>query len=113
MNKNILIQQHLLILMIIKSNLVGIWCDVKNSRWLGPYPHSIEVTAPHVYNKEGTFIMRIKAKDTQDMESDRGTLSITMPKNKAINTPLFLQFLQNFLQNHPLIYQILQRLLKF
>ena len=32
-------------------------------------------------------------------------------KPRVVNTP-FLQFLQNFLQNHPLIYQLLQRFIK-
>ena len=34
-----------------------------------------------------------------------------VPRNRAMQT-LFLQFLQNFLQNHPLLYQLLQRFIR-
>jgi len=37
-------------------------------------------------------------------------VSLSTPRNRAMQTP-FLQFLQNFLENHPILYQLLQQFL--
>jgi len=55
-------------------------------------------------------IDKAKAIDITGAESKWGFLLVTMPRNKAINTPL-LNFLQNFLHGHPTLFLILQRLL--
>jgi len=80
------------------------WGDDSNSGWIGPFESGIKVTEEHTWTKEGTYIIRAKARDIHDAESDWATLSVTMPKNKSyLNTPFL-----NFLQRHPLIYQLLQ-----
>ena len=54
----------------------------------------------------------IKAKDVFDEESDWGTLEVSMPKSKAINTmPLFLRFLENFFERYLNAFPILRQLL--
>ena len=70
-----------------------------------------ELSISHTWETEGTYTIKVKAKDEYGAESGWATLSVSMPRNRAINTP-FMQFLQNFLQNHPLIYQLLQKFLK-
>ena len=86
------------------------WGDDTAEEWIGPYPSGEIVTVKHTWSEEGLYCLRVKAKDNNGLESGWGTLEVTMPKNKAINTP-FLNFLENFLENHPLIYQLLQRVL--
>ncbi len=71
-----------------------------------------EATIGHTWFEQGTYNIMAKARDIYCAESDWGTLTATMPRNQAyINTP-FLNFLQNFLQNHPNLFPILQHLLK-
>ena len=59
-------------------------------------------------DKEGTFKIRVRAKDTFGAFSDWGELSVTMPRNRVVNN-LFLYFLEK----HPILYQLLQRLIGF
>ena len=71
------------------------------------YPSGEPATASHTYGS-GTFVIRVTAIDINQAESDPSTLSVTMPKNKPyINTP-FLQFLQQY----PILYQLLLRFLR-
>ena len=86
------------------------WGDVTFEEWVGPYNSGEEKSISHTWTTEGTYTIKAKAKDIHNAESDWVTLEVSMPKNKAINTQ-FLKFLQNFLENHPLIFQLLQRLL--
>ncbi len=64
--------------------------------------------------KKGTYQIKVKARDIPSFEESEWSepLPVSMPKNKPYTDRPFLQFLQNFLQNHPLIYQLLQRFLR-
>jgi hypothetical protein len=75
------------------------WGDGTNSGWL----------AKHLWNK-GNYEIKVKAKDSHDAESEwSDPLSISMPKNKAINiNSLFLRFLENY----PNLFLILRHILK-
>ena len=83
------------------------WDDGTNSGWTGPYNSGQTVSVSHIWSAQGTYSIKVKAKDTSDLESDwSDPLSISMPKNKAINTP-FLQFLQDHQHMFPLLRQLL------
>jgi len=83
------------------------WCNEGcTSGWQGPYTSGEERVFSHTWDEQGDFTIKVKAKDTYDAESDYGTLDVTMPRTRAIQRPFF-----NFLQNHPILYQLLQRLL--
>lgn len=86
------------------------WGDNTNSDWLGPFMSGEEVMLNHTWEKKGNYNIRAKAKDINDAEGDWGTLEVTMPRNRAINTQL-QQFKQNFILNHPNLLPILQRFL--
>ena len=60
----------------------------------------------HVYLIRGTYTIKAKARDGFGGESDWGTLEVSMPKNKATNTPFI-----RFLENHPNMFPILRCLL--
>ena len=80
------------------------WDDGTNSGWTGPYNSGQTVSVSHIWSAQGTYSIKVKAKDTSDVESDwSDPLSISMPKNKAINTP-FLQYHQHMF---PLLRQLL------
>jgi hypothetical protein len=82
--------------------------DGSNSGWLGSYPHGQQVNASHIWNKKGTYLIKVKTKDVLGKESDwSDPLSINMPRNKVINTPFL-----NYLQNHPNLFPILQKIIQ-
>jgi subtilisin family serine protease len=84
------------------------WGDGTDSGWIGPYNSGTHVSASHVWNEKGDYSIKVKTKDTYGYETGWSEpLAVSMPKNRAINTPFF-----NFLQNHPILYHLLQRLLK-
>ena len=56
----------------------------------GPYPSGEEVTVEHVWSNKGSYNLKAKAVDINGAESEWATLEVTVPKNKAINTSLFL-----------------------
>ena len=64
-----------------------------------------DVTVKHIWNEEGTFTIMALAMNTDNSISPWGTLSVTMPRNRAT---LFLQFLEQY----PILYQLLQSFLR-
>ena len=60
--------------------------------WDGPYSSDTPIERTYIWSKQGTYTISCKTKDVFDLESEWGELEVTMPKNKAINTP-FLNFL--------------------
>jgi hypothetical protein len=74
------------------------WDDGSNSGWVGPYNSGIMGSASHVWDNEGSYDIRVKAKDIHGLESDWSeSLSISMPKSKTINL---------FLDEHPYILPV-------
>jgi len=61
----------------------------------------------HTWNKRGSFIVTAMVKNTDNIGGQWSTLEVSMPKNKAINTP-FLRFLEN----HPHLFPLLRQLLE-
>jgi hypothetical protein len=55
-----------------------------------------EITLKHSWLDEGTYIIKAKAKDIHDAESEWASLTVTIPRNKAIINSFFLQFLERF-----------------
>jgi hypothetical protein len=84
------------------------WGDGTDSGWLGPYESGEVCEASHIWTVKGNFEIKVRAKDTNDLVSDwSDPLSVTMPRNKAINRPFL-----NFLQNHPYLFTILRLLIQ-
>jgi len=81
------------------------WGDSQIEEWIGPFESDEEVTVNHTWENKGTYNIRAKAKDPYGAESDWATLEVSMPKNKAINTPFL-----NFLENHPYMFPLLQQI---
>ena len=67
------------------------WGDGINSGWFGPYQSGEEIIVEHTWAEEGTYNIRVKVKDSD--ESDWGTLTIRMPKNKVIDNSTFWRIL--------------------
>lgn len=57
------------------------WGDGTNSGWLGPYASGEQCSATHIWDEQGNYEIRVKAKDSNGAESDWSVpLSISMPK---------------------------------
>jgi len=69
------------------------WGDGTNTGWFGPYASGATQTKSHTWSSQRTYTIQAKAKDTNGAESGLSTLSVTMPRNRAVNTP-FLNLLQ-------------------
>jgi thiol-disulfide isomerase/thioredoxin len=87
------------------------WGDGTNTGWTGPFASGTGTTESHTWTTKENFTIKAKAKDNQDAESNWATLTVTIPCNRIIYTP-FMQFLQNFMQSHPRLFPILQKLLQ-
>ena len=65
------------------------------------YDSGATATVSHTWDTEGTYIIKAKAVDEYDGESDWGTLEVTMPVNRQSSqqslTPLFFQVVQRIL----------------
>ncbi len=66
------------------------WGDDSDSGWIGPYDSGETITAAHTWSSTGDFTIRVKAKDTQDEESEWGTLPVTMPYRASLPNFAFL-----------------------
>jgi len=88
------------------------WGDDTNNGWTTERASGEKCYYEHSWLTIGSYTIRVKAKDVMGEESDWATLSVSMPKNKAIDTP-FMQFLHNFFERYPNVnvFPILQKLL--
>jgi len=71
------------------------WGDGSYSEWLGPYNSGVTVQGNHLWIEEGTYEIRVKAKDDHGVQSEwSDPLPINMPKNKVFNfTPRMFSWL--------------------
>jgi hypothetical protein len=84
------------------------WGD-KTLEWTEFIDSGVQITLNHSWNKQGIYIIKAKAKDIYDSESDWTEYTITMPRYKAVSNSLLLKFINRF----PILNQFLQRLTRF
>jgi hypothetical protein len=78
------------------------------SDWDGPYNSGDPVTTSHTWTAEGTYAVKVKAKDTSDAESVwSDPLSVTMPKNKMFYQMKIL--FERLIECFPLFEKILNQ----
>ena len=58
------------------------WGDGDFEDWFGPYSSGEEVTLSHAWSEEETYTIQAKARNIYGVESDWGTLEVTMPLNQ-------------------------------
>lgn len=80
------------------------WGDGKtDTTALSPSGQDMKVT--HTWAKRGTYIIKAKAQDINGLTGPETTLTVKMPRNRAIDSPLI-----KFFQNHPNLFPILRSL---
>jgi hypothetical protein len=77
------------------------WGDEQVEEWIGPYSSGEEVIVEHRWNKQGNYIVKVKAKDVCGAESDWATLEISMPKIKSLN--YFNPWISRFIERYPIL----------
>ncbi len=71
-------------------------------------PSGTNVTVSHIWSEEGTYTITAYAEDTNGLVGPEGTLTVTMPRNRASHySSLFMRFLERF----PLLEKLFQILL--
>ena len=82
--------------------------DDNTSDTIGPFASGTPGTISHTWDEDGTYIVKAKAKDINDAESNWVELTVTMPvdKIKTIQS-IFI----NILQKYPYMFPILRYLL--
>lgn len=84
------------------------WGDGSNSGWVGPYPSGGPGSASYSWTTDGSYNIKVKAKDVFNHESVWSEpLSVTMPRNKVVGN-IFLRFIQNFPRLFELFREILE-----
>jgi hypothetical protein len=62
------------------------WGDNTTSGWLGPYIQGTMIHVTHSWSETGTYIVKAKAKDSMNGESDWGTLTFVVPFEVGFNS---------------------------
>jgi hypothetical protein len=83
------------------------WVDGTNSGWLGPYNSGQQASTTHSWSTQGTYNVKIKAKDTPGEESDWATLQVVMPRNRMIQNSFLLGLLERFPHAFPILRHLL------
>ena len=71
------------------------------------WPSGSTEIVTHTWDEQGEYTIKARVLDEDGAWSDWGTLSVTMPRNRAMQTPFL-----NFLEQYPMLYQLLQRVLR-
>ncbi len=77
------------------------WGDNTFLDWQGEYDSGEEVLFTHTWDEEGSFTIRVKARDSSQFESEWSTRSVSMPHHSVIP------------QQHSRIFHVLQQLFSF
>lgn len=69
------------------------WADGTNSGWLGPYNSGDTVSASHIWSAQGSYAVKVKAKDTSDVESIwSDPLAVSMPYARQTLLELIIEY---------------------
>ena len=83
------------------------WGDGTDSGWLGPFDSGETVNATHSWEEEGSYEIKVQAKDTGGLLSDwSDPLPISMPLNKE-SRGLFLLILERLMERFPFLELLL------
>ena len=80
------------------------WGDETKTKWHGPYDSKEEIKIDKTWENNGRFTIKVKAKDTNDMESDwSGDLEVIMP-----NSSILQNILEKLYNIFPMILPIIK-----
>ncbi|HIH28320.1 MAG TPA: PQQ-like beta-propeller repeat protein [Thermoplasmata archaeon] len=84
------------------------WGDGSITEWLGPYDSGKSITMNHSWSEKGTYTIKARAKDTDNLWGPWGELKVTMPYSYEPPHFHFIQWLlERFLHAFPFLRYIL------
>jgi hypothetical protein len=86
------------------------WGDNSTTGWFGPYVSGTQIHVTHTWAAQGTYIVKAKAKDIMDAESDWGTLSVVMPTEYRFS---FQTLLSHLFEMFPHMFPVLRHLMAY
>ncbi len=86
------------------------WGDDTNSGWIGPFTSKGEITKLHSWSMSGTHLVKVKAKDIYNTESNWGFLEVSVPK--GFIPSLFCEIIERLMERFPHAFPILRQLLE-
>ena len=86
------------------------WEDDTGEVCIGPFTSGDEVTDTHKWSKEGSYVVKVKARDIYNAESDWATLTVTMPYSY---NKLILAFLELLLERFPNAFPLLRQIMGY
>ena len=89
-----------------------VWADGYIEKWIGPYKSGEKINISHIYANMGEYIIKAKAKDSHNEESNFTEFEIEVPKSRISNIFLLSFFIKRFLNMFPTL-KILMDLLRF
>jgi hypothetical protein len=82
------------------------WGDGSESLWLGPFNSGEECSSSHTLIDQGTYEVKVKAKDVYDAESEwSDPLIISIPKIKSLN--VFYNSISSLIEQFPILKLLL------
>jgi streptogramin lyase len=82
------------------------WGDGIIEEWVGPHASGADVKIKHSWVEQGTYDIKAQSRDDDGFVSPWGTLTVTMPRNRALYNCNSIRFLEKF----PLLLRFLQNL---
>lgn len=58
------------------------WGDNTLTQWIGPFESNLKINTTYIWEENGNYEIKVKAKDIYDKESNWTILQVTMSKNK-------------------------------
>jgi len=89
------------------------WGDGIDNNWIGPYNSSEAIIRSYIWEEKNNYMIKVKAKDIYNEESNWTTLDVSMTKNKVINiNSLFIRFFENHLRIFPIFRYLINEIEK-
>jgi len=80
------------------------WGDDSLNEWIGPFESGESYTEFHIWHQQGTYQVRVKAKDEHGAQSEwSDPLSVSMPRSKSKMKTIF----NYFFEQHLILYMII------
>jgi hypothetical protein len=86
------------------------WGDT-GSDTTGYVNSGVDVTVPHTWSDEGTFVIVVYAEDEKGLTGPDESLSVTIKKSKSMY--IAFHWLYDFLESHPNLFPMLRYLVGF
>jgi len=83
------------------------WGDGEITDWTDAYESGEDVVLSHTWDDRGTYIIRARAKDTDNLWGPWGELEVKMPVNQQSSDSLFHWFLERFPNAFPILRYLL------